>query len=73
MLIKPQRAPLPIRILALIFALLVAAAIAQMVLTFGWYASGLAAHKEEEKLRRETPIDLQFADPNADGGQDPPD
>ncbi len=72
MLIRPPKNPLPVRILALLLALVVALLIARLVFTFGWYASGLAAHKEQEKLRQETPINLQFADPNA-GSQDPPD
>lgn len=68
-LIKPPRTPLPIRIIALLAALVVALLIARLVFTFGWYASGLASHQQQERLREETPIDLQFADPNA-GSQD---
>jgi hypothetical protein len=65
MLIRYPRTSPVIMILAVTAALAVAALIVHLVLTFGWYASGLAADKEEERQRQTAPIDVQFSDPIA--------
>ena len=49
-------------------ALVASGGIVYLVFNFGYYASGLAVLKHEEKSRRETPIRTEFADPN---GADP--
>lgn len=41
-----------------------AGGIVHLVFNFGYYASGLALLKQEERIRRETPIRTEFADPN---------
>jgi hypothetical protein len=64
-LIQYPRTSWTIRILSLLAALLVGALIAHLVLTFGWYASGLAYQKEEDKRRQEAPIRLNFGEPAA--------
>jgi hypothetical protein len=64
-LLQTPRTSWGIRILSLLAALLVAGLIAHLVLTFGWYASGLALDKEEERRRREAPIPLNFGEPGA--------
>ena len=70
-LIEAPRAPWIIRIAAWVGALLIGAGIVYLVFNFGYYASGLAALKEQEKLRKETPIRMEFADPNARPAVDP--
>ena len=53
--------------LAIAAALVVAMIIVHYVFTFAWYASGLAADKQEQQekeKRRDEPIDVQFSDPN---------
>lgn len=64
-LLKDPKTPLLIRIISLAGAIVVAALIVRLVFAFGYYASGLAAHQEDERRRREAPIPLKFADPNA--------
>ena len=64
-LVKPPPTSWGIRIISILGALIVAALLLRLVLTFGWYASGLAALKEDERRRRETPIRLDFKDPNS--------
>lgn len=64
MLIRTPRTPVVVRILSLIAALVIAAVIVRLVFAFGWYASGLAAYKDEERRRREGPISVVFDDPN---------
>ncbi|HKY33863.1 MAG TPA: hypothetical protein VJV23_15130 [Candidatus Polarisedimenticolia bacterium] len=68
---ESARTPLWIRLVSLLGALVAGILLTRLILTFGWYASGLAAHKEEERRRREQPIELRFADPNAGRGADP--
>ncbi len=51
-------------IFAVTVALVVAALIVRLVFAFGWYASGLAADKNDERKRQDQPIDVKFADPN---------
>jgi hypothetical protein len=63
-LVQYPRTPWWIRIVSLVGALTVAAMIVYLVFTFGWYASGLAALKEERTQREKTPIRLDFKDPN---------
>jgi hypothetical protein len=63
-LVHPPRAPIHVRLIAWVGALIVAGGILYLVFNFGYYASGLAVLKEQEKLRRETPIQMEFADPN---------
>lgn len=70
-LITTPRAPLWIRIVAWIGALIVGGGIVYLVFNFGYYASGLAVVKQQEKLRRETPIQMEFSDPNAQPPADP--
>ena len=70
-LVIPPRVPLHIRLVAWIGALLIAGWIVYLVFNFGYYASGLAVLKEEEKLRRKTPIQMECADPNAPERADP--
>ena len=64
-LVQNPRTSWGIRILSLLAALAVAALLLHLVLNFGWYASGLAFEKEEERRRKEAPIRLDFSDPNA--------
>jgi len=64
-LVQTPRTSWGIRILSLLAALVVAALLLHLVLNFGWYASGLAFEKEEERRRREAPIPLNFSDSNA--------
>lgn len=63
-IIRTPPAPLVIRIISWIVALVVAGGIVHLVFNFGYYASGLAAHKQDERIRRETPIRTEFADPD---------
>jgi len=65
-ILKPPRTPWPILLVSWIAALILAAMIAHLVFTFGYYASGLAAFKEDERRRSETPIPLSFAEPGGD-------
>jgi len=67
MLVTPPRTPLWVTIISFLVALIVGAGIVYLVFMFGYYASGLAVVKEEERRRESTPIPAQFADPN-----DPP-
>lgn len=62
---KEPRTPLAIRLLGILIALAICAVVIQVVFTFAWYASGLAADREEARRRREAPIPVGFADPNA--------
>jgi len=57
---------------AILAGLAVAAFLLNMVFTFAWYASGLAAEKREEELRQTSPIDVQFPSEPA-GPSDPND
>ncbi len=70
-LVQTPRTSWGIRIISLLAALAVAALLLHMVLNFGWYASGLAALKEDEKRRRDAPIRLDFKDPNAAAQRSP--
>ena len=70
-LITAPRAPLWIRFVAWIGALIVGGGIVYLVFNFGYYASGLGVLKEQEKLRQKTPIQMEFADPNAQPPADP--
>jgi hypothetical protein len=70
-LVTPPPTPLLIRLVAWIGALLISGWIVYLVFNFGYYASGLALVKEEEKLRRKTPIRMEFVDPNAPDRSDP--
>ncbi|HET6372738.1 MAG TPA: hypothetical protein VFG76_05495 [Candidatus Polarisedimenticolia bacterium] len=63
MILKPPRAPLWIRIVSLLGALVVAGYLATLILTFGYYASGLAAYQEDERRRKEAPIPVKFEEP----------
>ena len=62
--IRTPPAPLAIRIISWVLALVAAGGIVYLVFNFGYYASGLAVLKQEERIRRETPIRTEFADPN---------
>ena len=64
-LIRTPPAPTLIRLVSWIAALVVSGAIVYLVFTFGYFASGLASYKEEQRRRQETPIPLTFSDPNA--------
>lgn len=64
-LIQTPRTPWWIRIVSILGALVLAALLAHLVLTFGWYASGLAIQKEEERRQRKAPIPLNFSEPGA--------
>lgn len=64
-IVKYQRAPLWVRILALAGGLLVALLIARMVFLFGYVASGLAALDQEQKEKKDRPIAIQFTDANS--------
>ncbi len=72
-LVRAQKSPLWIRIVALAGALVLAILIARMVFMFGYVASGLASLEREQKEKRDRPIAIQFADPNvpAPGNADP--
>lgn len=70
-LLQTPRTSWGIRIISLLAALAVGALLLHLVLNFGWYASGLAALKEDEKRRRETSIRLDFRDPNAAAPRSP--
>jgi len=54
-----------IRIISWVVAIIASCGIVYLVFNFGYYASGLALHKYEEKVRSETPIPTKFADPNS--------
>ncbi len=64
MLIRLPRTPPIVRIVSLLAALILAALIVRLVFAFGWYASGLAAYKEQERRRSAAPIPVLFEDPN---------
>ena len=64
-LITAPRTPPTILVLSWVAALLVTGTIVYLVFKFGYYASGLAAFEQDQKIRSKTPIPLSFADPNA--------
>jgi len=68
-LITAPRTPPFIRLVSWVAALLVTLTIVYLVFKFGYYASGLAAFEQDQKIRSKTPIPLKFADPNAPSDQ----
>ena len=70
-LIRAPGAPILVRIVSWILALAVGGAIVWLVFNFGYYASGLAALKEDQRRREQTPIPLSFGDPNSPPPQQP--
>jgi len=68
---KTPPAPVAIRVVSWILALLTAGSIVWLVFNFGYYASGLAAVKQDERTRRQTPIRTEFADPNKNDPNSP--
>ena len=70
-LVRSAGAPILIRLASWIVALTVGGAILWLVFNFGYYASGLAAYKEDQRRRQQTPIPLSFNDPNDDPNDHP--
>ena len=64
-LITTPRTPPLIRLVSWVAALVVAGTILYLVFNFGYFASGLAAWEQDQKIKSKTPIPLQFVDPNA--------
>ncbi|MFQ5700368.1 MAG: hypothetical protein ACE5HU_00810 [Acidobacteriota bacterium] len=60
----PRSSPLLIAA-SILLGLIIALGIAHLVFEFAYYASGLAAAKQEEDRRARSPIDVKFTDPNA--------
>lgn len=63
--IKSPKTSFLVRLLSVLVALAIAAGIVHLVFTFGYFASGLAVLDADERRRQETPIPLEFNDPNA--------
>ena len=70
-LVKPPATPILIRIVSWVGALVVGGTIVYLVFNFGYYASGLASYEEQQKRRSETPIPVDFSDPNQDPNKKP--
>ena len=64
-LIRPPAAPILVRVISWIVALIVGGTIVYLVFTFGYVASGLASYNEEQRRREAAPIPVNFADPNS--------
>ena len=64
-LVKPQATPILIQVVSWFLALVAGGTIVYLVFNFGYYASGLASYKQEQRERLKQPIPLSFSDPNS--------